>query len=256
MSMKQWSAVALMACAGAASAAGSSWGGIGFDDGTPGKGGYALGPLTVQAQAKTGYAAAAFSSTFGAADHLEIQRSNNDYGTVGMSFVWQDAVQITGGVGAGQARLTVDSVLQEQGVAGDAGVTLFLFDHMLTPNELSAYQGQGTTNNPFGVAPVLDAYHAHVSGLGALTEHQSGDFSFQYGQTFYLLALYNGGSGNQGDAPSTLSYDAKVQLTVLNNAQAVVQGNVPAAAVPEPSSVAMLLAGLGIVGVAARRRRV
>lgn len=255
MSMKQWSAVALMACAGAASAAGYSWGGIGFEDGSPGKGGYALGPLAMQAQANTAYASASFSFTFGVADHLEIQRSSNDYGMVGMGFVWQDAVQITGGVGTGLARVTIDSVLQEQGVAGDAGVTLFLLDHMLTLDELNAYKGQGAPNNPFGVAPLLDAYHAHVSGLGTLAEHGSADFDFQYGQPLYLLALYNGGSGNDGDAQASLSYDATVRLTVLNNAQAVVQGNVPAAAVPEPSSVAMLLAGLGIVGAAARRRR-
>jgi hypothetical protein len=48
---------------------------------------------------------------------------------------------------------------------------------------------------------------------------------------------------------------AGLSTTVSNNVNAVFQGNLSIAAVPEPSTYALMLGGLGLVGFVARRRR-
>lgn len=132
-----------------------------------------------------------------------------------------------------------------------------MFDHLLTPAELAPSGANTPPNNPFGIDPLLDAYVPNVNGVEYAAEHYAADFDFTYGQHLYLLALYNGGSG-AGDSllSSTLRYDAKVSLSVLGNSQADVMSGVPVTpAVPEPSTVVMLLTGFGVVVVATRRRQ-
>jgi hypothetical protein len=80
-----------------------------------------------------------------------------------------------------------------------------------------------------------------------------GEFTFAYNKPFQLTATLNVGAGNGGMADFSLT-SLTSSLALPTGVQLVSASGYFAQAVPEPETWTMLLAGLGLVGYAARRR--
>jgi len=125
----------------------------------------------------------------------------------------------------------------------------------------------GSLNKTFS-----DVFYFTIAGLSSADSNVSSiSFDETAGINFSQFDLYKVGSSTaaaQGslDAESGLwilsgtnltagSYFFKVAGTVATNDAVTYSGNVLVSAVPEADTYAMLLAGLGLVGVIARRRK-
>jgi hypothetical protein len=119
---------------------------------------------------------------------------------------------------------------------------VYAFDHFETPNQANPCADGGA----LGVG---------VNGGGCAdrvrVNFESSSGSFQVGDTLYALAVRGFLVGND---PATQFWTAEG----LSN-EALIRGQVVtrslAGAIPEPATWAMLIAGFGMVGAAARRRR-
>lgn len=105
-----------------------------------------------------------------------------------------------------------------------------------TLGNISAYQPEATTYGLKNIGPFqnLDEGHGYWSGT---------EFSLEYNQASDFAFYFHFAGGGQ-------AYGLKVGS---HYAMAVRDGDV--AAVPEPKTYALLLAGLGIIGVVARRKQ-
>lgn len=84
---------------------------------------------------------------------------------------------------------------------------------------------------------------AYVQGIGGLVVSAGGDISL------------GSGVGGAGYTIPLIGGNVQVQSHVTPLISGLVTDSVMVTAVPEPESYAMLLAGLGLVGFAARRRK-
>lgn len=181
--------------------------------------------------------------------------------------IWADTFTITGGTGTGTVSLSAGVTGQfgsGYGAEGlyalaaaseaEAGVILgdpigaALGDALPTPILLVH---QSTT------APQYTADGERVAPGSAFGRTVIGSYEFTYDQPFVLVSMLAGFANDFGSLSAMQS--AVFGLTVNGNAGAVIQtgsGAVyPLAAVPEPETYALFLAGLGLLGIAARRRR-
>ncbi|MFQ3596077.1 MAG: PEPxxWA-CTERM sorting domain-containing protein [Sphingomonadaceae bacterium] len=104
------------------------------------------------------------------------------------------------------------------------------------------------TGGTFGLNPIFLTEFGSLTLLGGSTINPSGSGSFAIpllaGQT-YRIAMFNFGNVS-GTSGASLSGSASAQI-----AWEITGGGV----IPEPGTWALLIAGFGLVGVAARRRR-
>jgi hypothetical protein len=117
-----------------------------------------------------------------------------------------------------------------------------------------------------------DTYYFSIPALSNAASNVSAiSFDDTTGVDFTLFSLYKVGSATaaatgslnelsglwslSGTNLSSGDYFFKVEGTITTNDFAIYSGNVTVSAVPEAETYAMLLAGLGLVGVIARRRK-
>lgn len=186
------------------------------------------------------------------ADTKWVQNSSPAYNS-GNSYakatsVWSDWFVITGGTGVGMASFA--SLLDGTMTAGKFGSAAYSLnigyatDCYVGCNEASQNQSlfnQGST----------------LSGMGKskLSQEIEGDFSFAYGQAFQLTATLHVNAVNGGMADFTLASLDSNSLILPSGASLLSGPGIYVQAVPEPETYAMMLAGLGLVGFAAIRRR-
>lgn len=109
---------------------------------------------------------------------------------------------------------------------------------------------------------------ANVTGNLTLPDMASGSVSFQiidsqHANPYTQLAFYSNGAYNYNNLPTSM--DENFTLNFYNRGASTLDGTIDvyagasalttAAPVPEPEAIGMLAAGLGVLSVAARRRR-
>ena len=121
----------------------------------------------------------------------------------------------------------------------------------------------------------LDTFQLVIRGAGYATPAGEGQIGFFYGDMNWETGTASGGSGGFGGSPAAVGFgDGQQNGFILagsnqNHISGVVNDSyiwfdvsdagtpvpVPPTVVPEPGSMALLLAGLGVIATAARRRR-
>lgn len=160
-----------------------------------------------------------------------------------------DFITFSGGAGMGSASLTalLTGTLTGNNF-GSAGYDLSIALYDVTE------QGTGySLSNPL----MLAADTRNIAGRQLVTVNDSfvSDFDFEYGKTYGLVATFTAHAANGGvaDFANTTSFALAAAPTVTLSSAAGINYGI-AAAVSEPESYAMLLAGIGLMGLIARRR--
>ena len=166
---------------------------------------------------------------------------------------WSDWFVISGGSGLGTANF--ESVLNgtlNSAKNGSASYSLNI-----------AYSTGAYCNywyNTCGEAEQDQSLFSQTSNLSGkakstLSQNIEGEFTFEYDKAFQLTASLNTSAANGSMADFNLaSLSSSLVLPVGSQMLSASGLYVQAQAVPEPETYAMLLAGLGLVGFAARRR--
>jgi hypothetical protein len=173
---------------------------------------------------------------------------------------WSDGFVVNGGSGTGILNFSVQ--LHGTLFDEDAVFALIMSDNpdAFSPASIAEDAFNGFTNIP-GTAPVLLVEVAETQEatpgpgvysfpLGSVDETFNVNVPFTYGQTFYLASVLD--ITAQGDFYNSANFG--ITAPVGASITSLSGTSYPAAAVPEPETYAMLLAGLGLVGFAARRR--
>lgn len=165
---------------------------------------------------------------------------------------WSDWFVISGGTGLGMA--SFNALLNgnlKSAASGSANVSL----SVSYSTGVSCYYGY-TPCTPADRYQTLISQNISLSGLSRSTLLQTveGEFTFAYDRPFQLAAVLNVGTANGGQAD--------VSLDTLSHSLVLPQGvslqsasGLYVQAVPEAETYAMMLAGLGLVGFAAARRK-
>lgn len=206
-----------------------------------------------------GYHAAATSQTGLAMARVEtksVAGSGNGYNygssSANATSTWSDWLVISGGTGEGTAsfRSMLDGGLAS-GKNGSAGYSLNI-DYTTGAycdwwyNACSeADQNQTLFNQSSSLSG---------KGKSTLSEDVEGEFTFAYDKAFKLTVTLNVNAANGGMADFTLATLGDSLYLPAGASLFSVSGLPYAQAVPEAETYAMMLAGLGLVGWAARRR--
>ena len=176
------------------------------------------------------------------------------YGTPGMGNVSSQAmlgltdfITFLGGSGTGSASFS--AMLQGTLTGTAQGTAGYLLDIALYETTAT-----GALENP----QLLAMDTRQIGGPQQITvlENYASGFSFEYGKTYGLVASFTAKAQDGGIADFTSGMSFALGATPgvsLASAAGIHYGIT--AAVPEPASAAMLLAGLGLVGLIAYRRR-
>lgn len=167
---------------------------------------------------------------------------------------WSDAFTIAGGTGTGilNVSVQVEGSLSSPGVPGGPGpnsiYALFASDTPITLGGLLGFTEDGTYAPPDDSRTVIGVFEA-FSGSNVFTA----EIPFTYGTTFYLASYL--GAEVLGNGTADFYGSSRFGATAPNGATVTgASGTAYAlAAVPEAETYVMMLAGLGLVGFAARR---
>jgi hypothetical protein len=165
---------------------------------------------------------------------------------------WSDWFVISGGTGLGTASFAslLDGVMAS-GKNGSAGYSLNIGYSTGTV----CYYWYNTCGEA-DQTQTLFSQTSSLSGKGKSTLSQDieGEFTFAYDQAFQLTATLNVSASNGGMADFTLA-SLDDSLVLPEGANLLSSSGLYVQAVPEAETYAMMLAGLGLVGFAAARRR-
>lgn len=202
-----------------------------------------------------GYHAEASSQTGQAKARTETKWvAGSGYGSSSASATssWSDWFVVSGGTGLGTASFA--SVLDGKLGSGKNGAASYSLNIGYATGAY-CYYGYNTCGEADQNQTLL-SQTSSLSGKGksVLSQDIEGEFTFEYDKAFQLTATLNVNAANGGMADFTLtSLGNSLVLpegsNLLNSSGLYVQ------AVPEAETYAMMLAGLGLVGFSAARRR-
>jgi hypothetical protein len=210
---------------------------------------------------------------------MHVQTDTVSYAT-GRS-IWEELYQIGGGTGTGQFTGTIHidgSLANLNNGSASMQWSLQTFSNQLVASLTASYDSLTDT---WSKSVFSNGAWTNTSGSGALTinEDVTGSYSFTYGAALYLKSdLLTSVSGNGGaDFSNTVQFTGMIlpqdtTIFVVSGARAADYGIAFAGngngticpdlacalstqPIPEPQTYALLLAGLGLVGWVARRRR-
>ncbi|MHB1215785.1 MAG: PEP-CTERM sorting domain-containing protein [Thiobacillus sp.] len=201
-----------------------------------------------------GYRAGAVSESGVAkasAETLWSQTSGAGSSLASASSTWSDWFVMSGGTGLGTARFAsqLDGVMVSAR-NGSAGYSLNI------GYATGAYCDYGNTAcGEADRSQTLFNQTSSLSGKGKSTLSQDieGEFTFAYDKAFQLTATLNVNAANGGMAEFSLA-SLGSSLILPEGANLLNASGLYVQAVPEADTYAMMLAGLGLVGFAARRR--
>jgi len=180
--------------------------------------------------------------------------------------LWSEVFTIGGGTGTGT--LTVSAVVTGQFGSGYGAEGLYALAAVseaeagvIFDDPLGAILGDAVPSplllvHQSTTAPQYDSEGERVAPGSAFGDTVSATLQFTYGQPFMLVSMMAGFANDFGSL--TAMNSAVFGLTVEGNPGATIltaSGALYPAAVPEPETYALFLAGLGLLGLAARRAR-
>ena len=165
---------------------------------------------------------------------------------------WADTFTTNGAAGVAQVSLTLDGEFAAANYAV-AGYQLFKSAAPVMPWELMSYLN-GSTGLPSGVETVLSGFGDSAGSPGPVHQILSGNFSYAAGETFYLTSVF--GVAATGNGAADFANTATFGISMNEGFSTGSGAGYMTAAVPEPETWAMLLVGLGLIGMQANRRRV
>lgn len=201
----------------------------------------------------------------------EGQKSRASYGDNGVALpsgggyavsTWSDGFVVSGGSGVGTLNLSI----QLHGTLIDEADVIYALlksddSNAFSPTAIVGDAGAGYIDLP-GTIPVLlvevDDTPDYPADFGAISlpsgfvdQQFNVSISFNYGQAFYLASVLDiGGYGDfYNSADFGITAPEGASLTSLSGTL------YSPAAVPEPETYTMMLAGLGLMGFMARRRK-
>lgn len=191
-----------------------------------------------------GFDASAESSAGALKAYAGTKFSNGGWGysSANSTATFTDYITFSGGTGASEGSLV--SLLEGSLTGGKTGNASYFYS-------ISLFDTTSGTSESL----VWDSHAVSGKQKLKLNNEYGADFSFNFGTTYQLVAslsLYagNGGTADFSDT-AMLSFDMGSADVKIATASGFNYG-VPA--VPEPQTYAMLLAGLGMISVMARRR--
>lgn len=202
-----------------------------------------------------GYQAEAASQTGKAEARAETKWiTGSGYGNSSASATssWSDWFVISGGTGLGTASFA--SVLDGKLASGKNGSAGYSLDIGYTTGAYCyyGYYACGEADQ----SQTLFSQSSSLSGKGksVLSQDIEGEFTFEYDKAFQLTATLTAYTSNGGMADFTLVSMGN-SLSLPAGSSLLSASGLYAQAVPEAETYAMMLAGLGLVGFAAARRR-
>lgn len=209
--------------------------------------------------AKNGYgfnanaeAAAGQLKAYAQTEYHPYGQAGYGYSSASATASFTDFVTFLGGTGSGSASFsTLLNGSLTGGADGNAGYSLSVALYDVFPSDWDNTYYLGDSQQ-------LAYDYRNISGRQRVTVNDlfESDFDFEYGKT-YAIAAYltvNVASGGIADFSHTASFAMAAAPGTTVASSAGINYGIPAA-VPEPESYAMLLAGLGLIGLVARRRR-
>ncbi len=176
---------------------------------------------------------------------------NSGSSSAGATATWSDWFVISGGTGVGTASFA--SLLDGMMVSAKNGSASYSLNiGYSTGTYCYWYSACGEADQ----GQTLFSQTSSLSGKGksTLSQEIEGEFTFAYDQAFQLTATLNVNVANGGMADFTLA-SLDDSLVLPEGANLLSSSGLYVQAVPEAETYAMMLAGLGLVGVAAARRR-
>jgi hypothetical protein len=171
---------------------------------------------------------------------------------------WSDAFTIVGGTGTGilNVSVKVEGSLSGSGVAGVSGPVsgywLFASDTPITSDGVLDFLDDNLASPDGSETVIGELFEGSFPGSNVF----SAEIPFTYGTTFYLAShllaetLGNGSADFYGSSHFGVTAPNGSTVTGASGTTYAL-----AAAVPEAETYALMLAGLGLVGFAARRAR-
>lgn len=182
------------------------------------------------------------------------QARGNESGTYfGALSVWSDAFTATGGSGAGSANvsITIDGAFGGSAYAM-GGYALLKSSETISPMDLYTYWSSGL---PSGVEVVMWGADDSVSSPGPVHVVMTGTVNFEYDTPFHLTSIFGVAATGIGSADFSNTATFGITLNGPGELNPMSGNTYMAAAVPEAHEWALMLAGLGLVGMQARRRK-
>lgn len=164
--------------------------------------------------------------------------------------MWSDLFHVTGGAGTGSAQVsaTITGGFASQYYAA-ATYALLVSETPLLPDAI--FDFVSTFTLPAGASVVMAGFGDSFSGAGPVHEVLTGSFDFAYDTDFFLTSVFVVGASDSGQAD--FLHSAQFGITVTGDLNPM-SGTSYVAAVPEAETWAMLLAGMGLLGLRLRRR--
>ena len=202
-----------------------------------------------------GYRARAMSETGKAHAHAETQWTQENVSgnsSASANATWSDWFVISGGTGLGSASFS--SLLDGTMASAKYGSAGYSLNIGYSTNDYCYYW-----NNSCSEAEQRQTLFSQTSSLygkstSTLSQVIEGEFTFAYNKPFQLTASLNSHATNGGLADFTLT-SLGSSLVLPAGANLLSSSGLYVQAVPEAETYAMMLAGLGLVGFAAARRR-